>query len=80
MEDERVKRIIETVLDRLECKEEIAISAHPDDYILTESNVLYDLLIFADEVFDADSTCEGNALIVRFRNGQNFRIGVEEIF
>ena len=80
MSDGKVERVITEVLRRL-AEDGAGLTISPAEeccYILTEQDILRDLVIFADEVFDAESEQEGSALIVKFRNGQTFRISVTE--
>ena len=80
MSDGKVERVITEVLRRL-AEDSAGLTISPAEeccYILTEQDILRDLVIFADEVFDAESEQEGSALIVKFRNGQTFRISVTE--
>ena len=80
MSDGKVERVITEVLRRL-AEDSAGLTISPAEegrYILTEQDILRDLVIFADEVFDAELEQEGSALIVKFRNGQTFRISVTE--
>ena len=80
MSDGKVERVITEVLRRL-AEDSAGLTISPAEegrYILTEQDILRDLVIFADEVFDAESEQEGSALVVKFRNGQTFRISVTE--
>ncbi len=80
MSDGKVERVITEVLRRL-AEDSAGLTISPAEegrYILTEQDILRDLVIFADEVFDAESEQEGSVLVVKFRNGQTFRISVTE--
>ena len=80
MKDRKVELVINEVLRRL-AEDNAGLTISPIDeraYLLTEKDILRDLAIFADEVFDAETEQEGSAVIVKFHNGQTFRIVVEE--
>ncbi len=78
--DTKVEQVMLEVLRRLEDDDSGLTIAPVDDhnYLLTEEDILRDLTIFSDEVFDADLEEEPSALLVKFRNGQVFRISVKE--
>lgn len=47
-------------------------------YFVTADDLLNDLVIFADDVYDGSYERDFNSLRVKFSNGQIFRIRVEE--
>ncbi len=78
--DGKVERVMLEVLRRLE-DDSAGLTICPTDdhaYLLTEEDLLRDLTIFSDEVFDGEVTREPSAVVVKFRNGQTFRITVAE--
>ena len=78
--DGKVEAVMREVLRRLE-DESAGLTISPVDervYLLREEDILRDLRIFADEVFDAEVEEEPSALVVKFRDGQTFRISVAE--
>ena len=80
MNDRKVEWVITEVLRRL-AEDNAGLTISPIDerpYLLTEKDILRDLAIFADEVFDAEAEQEESALVVKFHNGQTFRIIVKE--
>ena len=83
MNDGKVEHVMLEVLRRLQEDECAGLTIRPSDeraYTLTEEDILRDLEIFADEVFDAEAVKAGNDIIVAFRNGQTFRLSVKEEF
>lgn len=79
MNDGKVEQVMEEVLRRLSEGEGLTISPVKEhEYLLSIDDILRDLEIFADEVFDADVAKAGTRLTVAFRNGQTFRLTVEE--
>lgn len=82
MNEGKVEQVILEVLRRLE-EDNAGLTISPVDdlaYLLTEEDLLRDLTIFSDEVFDGEVEQERSALVVKFRNGQTFRITVKEEF
>ncbi len=82
MNDGKVEQVMLEVLRRLE-DDHAGLTISPVDdrtYVLTEEDILRDLTIFSDEVFDAETEQGPTALVVKFRNGQTFRIAVKEEF
>lgn len=49
-----------------------------DRYLVSVNDLLNDLAIFADDVYDGSYERDSNSLRVKFSNGQIFRIHVEE--
>lgn len=70
-----VKTLLKNVLDKLERGDESAPIAE-EDYFITPKDICDDLQYFAEEIFDGEVTREQNAVLVRFRNGQAYRISV----
>ena len=54
------------------------IRPNSDGYFVTTDDLLNDLVIFADDVYDGSYERDFNSLRVKFSNGQIFRIRVEE--
>lgn len=86
MEDE-VKEFIKDILRRLKAREEGAASSadktetevrHVSRYI-SPAEILLDLKILSDGIFDAELYDNGDSLELDFPNGQNFLIKVEEV-
>ncbi len=77
--DAAVERVMSEVLRRLENGDtDLTIAVGDGDYLLSEDDLLRDLTIFSDEVFDGETVREPSAVVVKFRNGQTFRIMVKE--
>ena len=51
----------------------------PKKYRVDESAVLFDLLLLADGIFDAEIVAENQTLLMKFGNGQTFRLSLQEI-
>lgn len=81
MYDDKVKQVMQEVLDRLEKDNGgLTLNLGGDlSYTVTEEDLLRDVEIFADEVFDGETARQPDAIEVTFRNGQKFRIAVKEI-
>ena len=82
MNDGKVELVMREVLKRLE-EDDCGLTIRAVDdrsYTVTEEDVLRDLEIFADEVFDGDAEQTDGILRVKFRNGQTFCIDVKEEF
>ena len=78
--DAVVERVMSEVLRRLdEDGAGLTIAAVDGEYLLSEADLLRDLKIFSDEIFNGEVEEEPSAVVVKFRNGQTFRIAVEEV-
>ncbi len=80
--DASVERAVSEVLRWLaDDNPSLTISPIDDrEYLLTEEDLLRDLTIFSEEVFDGETVREPSAVAVTFRNGQTFHITVKEKF
>lgn len=76
--DKKVKEFLKDMLERLKTDE--GMECRPlSDYIST-TEILLDLKVLMDGIFEAELFDLGDALELDFPNGQKFRIGVEEVF
>lgn len=82
--DDEVKKFIKDILKKLKAKEEGTtgnaktkvrhVSAH-----VSPAEILLDLKILSDGIFDAELYDNGDSLELDFPNGQRFFIRVEEV-
>ena len=48
-------------------------------YEVDKNEVLFDFLLLSDAIFDAEIVAEIHTLLLKFGNGQTFRLSLKEI-
>ena len=76
-EEEKVKKLMRYVLRRLDDEEEIEEERNERIYA---KDILFDLELFAQEIYEANIKREEEFLNLEFENGQRFSISVQERF
>lgn len=75
--DEKVKAFLRDMLERLKSDE--GMEYRPLSNYISTTEILLDLKVLIEGIFEAELYDLGDALELDFPNGQRFRISVEEI-
>lgn len=76
---DKVSQFLRQFLDRLNEKDDVGTNISEHHYRITEGQIAQDLSFFADEVYDGTVEENEYGVTVHLKNGQSFRITVEEI-
>ncbi len=50
-----------------------------EKYVVTKEQLMLDLMLLAEGIFEGELGQSGGGLLISFTNGQQFRIAVEEV-
>ena len=76
---DKVSQFLRQFLERLNDKDDVGTNISEEHYRITEGQIAKDLHFFADEIYDGTVEENEYSINVHLKNGQSFRISVEEI-